>query len=65
MAVIVDQDRCVGAGQCVLCAPEVVDQRDEEDTVMPLRQRPPGRLGDTVRQAARLCPGLVTQLDES
>ncbi|HSZ29623.1 MAG TPA: ferredoxin [Pseudonocardiaceae bacterium] len=65
MTVIIDQDRRVGAGQCVLSAPEVFDQREEEDTVVLPRQRPRARLGDTVHQAARRCPGLAIQLDES
>ena len=30
MKVVIDQDKCVGAGQCVLLAPDVFDQRDED-----------------------------------
>ena len=29
MEINVDRDRCVGAGQCVLSAPDVFDQDDE------------------------------------
>jgi ferredoxin len=65
MKVIVDQDRCVGAGQCVLIAPEVFDHGDEEGAVVLLQERPPAQLGDTARQVARLCPGLAIQLGES
>jgi ferredoxin len=65
MTVIINQDTCVGVGQCVLSAPEVYTQRDKETTVMLLQQRPPAHLGDTIRQAARRCPGLAIQLDES
>jgi ferredoxin len=65
MKVIVDQDKCVGVGQCMLTAPEVFDQRQEEGTVALPRQCPPAHLGDTVHQAARRCPGLMIQLDES
>ncbi len=64
MTVIVGQDACGGAGQCVVVAPEVVDQRDEEDTVM-LQQSPPAERGETVRPPARRWPGPAIQLDES
>ena len=30
MKITVDEAKCCGAGQCVLIAPEVFDQRDEE-----------------------------------
>jgi ferredoxin len=34
MKVAVEQDRCVGSGQCVLLAPDVFDQRDEDGSVV-------------------------------
>ncbi|MDX2860790.1 ferredoxin, partial [Streptomyces scabiei] len=33
MKVRVDETRCCGAGSCVLIAPEVFDQRDEDGIV--------------------------------
>lgn len=65
MRVVVDQDKCVGSGQCVLLAPDVFDQRDEDGIVVLLRDNPPAALYDDVRQAARLCPALAIGLDES
>ncbi|MFI9385871.1 ferredoxin [Kutzneria sp. NPDC052558] len=65
MKVVIDQDKCVGAGQCVLLAPDVFDQRDEDGIVVLLNEFPPAELHDDVRQAARVCPALAIELDES
>ncbi|MFI5782469.1 ferredoxin [Nocardia sp. NPDC051570] len=64
MKVVVDQDKCVSAGQCVLLAPEVFDQRDEDGVVVLLLDHPPAELHDAVRQAARVCPALAIELGE-
>ena len=64
MKVVVDQDKCVGAGQCVLLAPDVFDQRDEDGVVVLLQEFPDASLHDDVRQAARVCPALAIELDE-
>ncbi|RJQ82194.1 ferredoxin [Amycolatopsis panacis] len=62
MKVVVDQSRCVGAGQCVLVAPEVFDQREEDGIVLLLEENPPAQLHDRVREAARICPALAIEL---
>ncbi|MCT2584628.1 ferredoxin [Actinophytocola gossypii] len=59
MNVSVDQDKCCGAGTCVLLAPDVFDQRDEDGIVVLLDERPPGDLHETVREAASVCPGVA------
>jgi ferredoxin len=64
MKVSVDADRCVGAGQCVLAAREVFDQREEDGTVMLLTDTPDPGQYENVREAARLCPALVIELAE-
>ncbi|MFE0378775.1 ferredoxin [Streptomyces inhibens] len=48
MHVSVDQDKCCGAGQCVLLAPEVFDQREEDGTVVLLNPEPPAQRADDV-----------------
>lgn len=64
MRVIVDQDRCVGSGQCALTADDVFDQREEDGIVVLLDAAPPaGRLPD-VRQAAAMCPALAITVEE-
>ncbi|WP_217547875.1 ferredoxin [Streptomyces sp. GbtcB6] len=65
MKAAVDQDRCVGSGQCVLMAPDVFGQRDEDGIVVLRNEFPPVELYDDVRQAARVCPALAIELDES
>ncbi|WP_053732584.1 ferredoxin [Nocardia sp. NRRL S-836] len=56
MKVSVDQEKCVGSGQCVLAADDVFDQRDEDGLVDLLNPSPPeSRLAD-VRHAAAVCP---------
>ncbi|GAA1305767.1 hypothetical protein GCM10009647_024660 [Streptomyces sanglieri] len=43
MKIDIDQDKCVGAGQCVLVAPEVFGQRDEDGVAVLLTEDPPAR----------------------
>ena len=59
MKVTVDQDKCIGSGQCVLSAPDVFDQRDEDGIVVLVHPSPPDGLAEDVRQAAALCPALA------
>jgi ferredoxin len=56
MRVIVDQNKCVASGQCVLAAGAVFDQHEEDGTVLLLDASPPPELHDAVRRAAALCP---------
>jgi ferredoxin len=61
MHVTVDQDRCCSAGQCVLTAPTVFDQNDDEGLVELLQADPAEPLHHQVRLAATLCPaGAIT-----
>lgn len=64
MKVAVDQGKCVGAGQCVLAADDVFDQRDEDGVVTLLDEAPPAaRLGD-VRHAAAVCPAAAIVVED-
>ena len=63
MRVIVDTEKCCGAGQCVLIAPKVFDQRDDGIVVL-LDAAPAGELHAAVREAACVCPGAAIRLDE-
>ncbi|MFF3494380.1 ferredoxin [Streptomyces sp. NPDC002795] len=56
MKLTVDQDKCCGAGACVLSAPEVFDQRDEDGVVTLLTAEPASAHDAAVREAAAMCP---------
>ncbi|MFI5613878.1 ferredoxin [Amycolatopsis sp. NPDC051903] len=64
MKVVIDQDRCVGAGQCVLAAPDVFDQREDDGIVVLLDENPPEEVHAQVREAAQICPALAIELTD-
>ncbi|MFJ2832831.1 ferredoxin [Streptomyces sp. NPDC087263] len=64
MKIEIDQDKCVAAGQCVLAAADVFDQRDEDGIVVMLDEAPPEDRYEAVREAAQLCPALAITLHE-
>jgi ferredoxin len=64
MRITADNTRCVGAGQCVLSAPDVFDQDD--DALVVLIDTAPGADGlELVRDAADRCPSQAITLHES
>ena len=65
MKVSVDADKCVAAGQCVLLAPEVFDQREEDGVVVLLDGAPAQDLHEAVRESAMVCPAAAIHLAES
>ena len=62
--VAVDQDRCIAAGQCVLAAPDVFDQRDEDGVAVLLRDEVAPGDAAPVREAARICPALAIEVED-
>ena len=65
MRLVVDQNRCVAAGQCVVVAPTVFDQREDDGTVIVLDAAPPPELLRDVQQAVHFCPSqAITPVDE-
>ncbi|MHB9863200.1 ferredoxin [Streptomyces sp. YIM S03343] len=65
MKITVEEDKCCGAGQCVLIAPEVFDQRDDDGIVILLDEDPAADRHEQVREAAAVCPASCIHLDES
>lgn len=65
MKLTVDQDKCCGAGACVLSAPEVFDQRDEDGVVTLLTTEPASVHHAAVREAAAMCPTAAIGVNES
>ncbi|MFJ1997701.1 ferredoxin [Streptomyces asiaticus] len=64
MRVEIDAPKCVASGQCVLIAPEVFDQRDEDGIVVLLDERPTAELHEGTRESAQVCPAAAIRLVE-
>lgn len=65
MRVELDEPKCVASGQCVLAAPDVFDQREEDGVAFLLTEEvEPGQLDD-VREAVAICPAAAIRLLES
>ncbi|WP_089102904.1 MULTISPECIES: ferredoxin [Streptomyces] len=64
MHVELDEPKCVASGQCVLAAPEVFDQRDEDGIAFVLDENPAGDTLDAVREAVAICPAAAIRLVE-
>ncbi|MEV6483325.1 ferredoxin [Streptomyces sp. NPDC051576] len=63
MKVVIDEEKCCAAGQCVAAAPEVFDQRDEDGIVVLLNESPGPELEDSVRDAIAVCPALAISIE--
>lgn len=64
MKVLIDQERCCGAGSCVLAAPEVFDQREEDGIVMLLDATPDDSQRPLVEDAMSRCPAAAISVVE-
>ncbi|MGI5501958.1 ferredoxin [Lentzea sp. CA-135723] len=64
MAVRIDQTGCIGSGQCVLAAPDVFDQSDDDGRGLVLISEPSADLLPGVRDAVDRCPAQVVTLEE-
>ena len=64
MTVRIDQTKCIGSGQCVLAAPDVFDQSDDDGLGLVLISEPPEELLPEVRDAVDRCPAQAVSLEE-
>jgi ferredoxin len=64
MKITVDEAKCCGAGQCVMIAPEVFDQRDDDGIAVLLDAEPPQEEHAAVQEAASVCPATAIALTE-
>ncbi|MCS0635327.1 ferredoxin [Streptomyces sp. LP05-1] len=62
MRIEIDRDLCCGAGTCVLLAPGVFDQDDEDGTVILLDATPGAGRRAAVEEAAERCPTAVISI---
>lgn len=65
LKVKVDREKCVGAGQCVMAAPDVFDQQEDDGIVILLDESPDESLRAKVTKAARLCPAKVIEVEDA
>ncbi|MCI3245760.1 MULTISPECIES: ferredoxin [Streptomyces] len=64
MLVELDVPKCVASGQCVMAAPDVFDQREDDGVAILLEEHPGDELLDEVREAVAICPAAAIRLAE-
>lgn len=64
MKITIDYDKCIGAGQCVVEAPEVFDQSEDDGVVFMLVDSVLDSSAAAVRSAAHACPARIIHIDE-
>ncbi|MGW4892451.1 ferredoxin [Kitasatospora sp. NPDC004240] len=62
MLITTDRDRCIGAGLCVLTAPDVFEHDDDGLVTLLTPEPEPGQEAD-VRLAQQLCPARALVLE--
>ncbi|MFJ2901693.1 ferredoxin [Streptomyces sp. NPDC087212] len=62
MRVELDEPKCVASGQCVMVAPEVFDQREEDGIAFLLEAEPPVEAADDVHEAVAVCPAAAIRV---
>jgi ferredoxin len=64
MRITVNRTRCIAAGQCVLKAPRVFDQDEQNGIVVLLSENPTPEFEASARLAARVCPSEAIAVHE-
>lgn len=64
MKITIDKSKCIAAGQCVLKAPAVFDQNEDDGIVVLITDSPTAEAEQAVRLAARVCPAEAITIDE-
>ncbi|MEU1300104.1 ferredoxin [Streptomyces shenzhenensis] len=65
MKVHIDEHKCVAGGQCVLVAPDVFDQREEDGIVVLLDDSPASDKAGELQEAVVVCPAAAIRLDRA
>ncbi|MCX5336403.1 ferredoxin [Streptomyces sp. NBC_00140] len=65
MKITVDEPKCVASGQCVLIAPDVFDQRDEDGMVVLLTESPESDQHQAVFESALACPAAAIHMAQA
>ncbi|WP_020574700.1 ferredoxin [Actinopolymorpha alba] len=56
MRIEIHRERCIGAGMCVLTAPDLFDQSEDDGCVVLLNPEPAPDRHEAAKQAESLCP---------
>jgi ferredoxin len=64
MRIHVNRDVCVGAGLCVLTAPLVFDQGEDDGRVTLLTSKPELAEHNAAREATQICPSGAISLSD-
>jgi len=64
MRITICEQKCCGSGQCVLYAPEVFDQREDDGVVILLQESPAPELRERVEKAVEVCPTHAIEIEE-
>jgi ferredoxin len=62
MRIRIDRSKCIGGGNCVVSAPNIFSQDDNDGLVILLSEHPPKGDEEAVRQAEAQCPGRVISI---
>lgn len=62
--VLIHEEKCCGAGMCVMTAPKVFDQRESDGIVVLLTDTPSADEIENVKLAWDLCPARAIQLSD-
>lgn len=62
LTIEVNQETCVGGGQCVFVAPDIFTQRDEDGVVELLVEHPDEDRVEDVEEAIEVCPARAIAL---
>ncbi|MFD7034091.1 ferredoxin [Streptomyces sp. NPDC059917] len=64
LKIILDEAECCASSMCVLTAPDLFDQRDEDGIAFVLDPAPGPEHHAEARDAARRCPSLAIRIEE-
>lgn len=59
MRIEIFPEKCIGVGQCVVAAPDLFEQNEDDGIVYLVRDGAPADRRDAAIAAARLCPTLA------